>query len=217
MENAREQPRADCCAMATADRTPPHDKASSGSCAPTGSGHLTMQSSATESFGIAQPWLGMELLGVVARLDRLANAHTQSPLSWAQQRVLATLAEMGVARITELAAFDHCSQPSISITVRYLEDAGLVARTNDPSDKRGVLVKVTPNGVRALTRARVERGAIIDPGLRKLDRADRATLAAAVPILGRLIDNVPVPDCRSASLSKCIPQDRQPKPLHLHC
>jgi DNA-binding MarR family transcriptional regulator len=137
----------------------------------------------------AQTSLGVDLLGVVARLNRLATHRTRLPLSWAQGRLLSTIEDQGAARISDLAALDHCSQPTMTMQVRRLEDAGLVARTPDPDDARAVLIRITPKGLRTLTDVRAARGAAIDPELEKLEPADRETLAAAVRIMRQLVED----------------------------
>ncbi|MBV8929535.1 MAG: MarR family transcriptional regulator [Mycobacteriaceae bacterium] len=135
-----------------------------------------------------QTSLGVELLGVVARLNRLATQRIRMPLPWAQARLLSTIEDQGAARISDLASLDHCSQPTMTMQVRRLEDAGLVTRTVDPDDARAVLIRITPRGVRALAEVRAERGAVIDPDLEQLEPQERETLAAAVRIMRRLVD-----------------------------
>ncbi|MCV7224900.1 MarR family winged helix-turn-helix transcriptional regulator [Mycolicibacterium komossense] len=137
--------------------------------------------------------LGSSLLGVVARLNRLANQRAQPPLPWAQARLLSTIEVQGEARISDLAALDHCSQPTMTTQVRRLEDAGLVTRTVDPGDARAVLIRITAEGCRTLTRVRADRAAVIDPLLAQLDDADRAALGAAVDVIRRLLDNAQTP------------------------
>jgi DNA-binding MarR family transcriptional regulator len=141
------------------------------------------------SSSAAQTSLGVDLLGVVARLNRLATQRIRLPLPWAQARLLSTIEDQGVARISDLAALDHCSQPTMTMQVRRLEDAGLVTRTTDPDDARAVLIRITPKGSRTLTRVRAERGGVIDPYLARLEPEDRATLAAAVLVLRRLLED----------------------------
>jgi DNA-binding MarR family transcriptional regulator len=131
--------------------------------------------------------LGSGLLGVVARLNRLASQRTKPPLPWAQARLLSTIEGEGEARISDLAALDHCSQPTMTTQVRRLEDAGLVTRTVDPIDARAVLIRITPEGIRTLTRVRTDRAAVIDPLLAQLDDDDREVLTAAVEVLRRLL------------------------------
>ncbi len=133
--------------------------------------------------------LGVELLGVVARLNRLATQRTRLPLPWAQGRLLSTIEDQGEARISDLATLDHCAQPTMTMQVRRLEDAGLVTRTPDPDDARAVLIRITPKGVETLARARADRAAVVDPAIARLSADDRQTLAAAVRVLRRLLDD----------------------------
>lgn len=137
--------------------------------------------------------LGSGLLGVVARLNRMANQRTQPPLPWAQARLLSTIESQGEARISDLAALDHCSQPTMTTQVRRLEDAGLVTRTIDPGDARAVLIRITPEGVNTLSRVRTDRAAVIDPLLAQLDTEDREVLEAAVEVIRRLLDSAQIP------------------------
>jgi DNA-binding MarR family transcriptional regulator len=137
----------------------------------------------------ADTGLGSSLLSVVARLNRMANQRTQPPLPWAQARLLSTIESQGEARISDLAALDHCSQPTMTTQIRRLEDASLVTRTIDPGDARAVLIRITPDGVRTLARVRADRAAVIDPLLAQLGDEDREVLAAAVEVVQRLLAN----------------------------
>src|SRR5690606_12253356 len=94
--------------------------------------------------------LGADLLAVVARLNRLATQRARLPLPYAQARLLSTIEDQGEARISDLAALDHCSQPTMTNQVRRLEEAGLVSRAVDPSDGRAVLIRITPKGAETL-------------------------------------------------------------------
>lgn len=132
--------------------------------------------------------LGADLLSVVARLNRLATQRIHMPLPAAQARLLSAIEERGEARISELAALDHCSQPTMTTQVRRLEDAGLVTRTMDPDDARAVLIRITPEGVRTLSRVRVDRAAAIDPLLADLQPAQRRVLADAVDLLRGVLE-----------------------------
>lgn len=131
--------------------------------------------------------LGADLLSVVARLNRFATQRARLPLPWAQARLLSTIEDRGEARISDLAAIDHCSQPTMTTQVRRLEDARLVSRTVDPHDARAVLIRITDKGRRVLTQARIDRAAVIDPRLEQLTPEDRETLAAAVEVITRLL------------------------------
>ena len=133
--------------------------------------------------------LGVDLLGVVARLNRLATQRTTLPLPWAQARLLGTIEDQGPTRISDLAALDHCSQPTMTMQVRRLEDAGLVTRTTDPVDARAVLIEITAAGIETLRQVRANRAGVIDPRIAALDEDDRQTLADAVRVLRRMLDD----------------------------
>lgn len=146
----------------------------------------------------AQQGLGADLLAVVARLNRLATQRIQMPLPAAQARLLATIEAHGEARIGDLAAVDHCSQPTMTTQVRRLEEAGLVTRTVDPCDARAVRIKITADGRRTLNAVRADRAAAIEPQLAQLAPEDRDVLGQAVDILRRLLDNAALTGRRSA-------------------
>lgn len=133
--------------------------------------------------------LGADLLAVVARLNRLATQRIQMPLPAAQARLLSTIEAHGEARIGDLAAVDHCSQPTMTTQVRRLEEAGLVTRTVDPGDARAVRIRITAEGRRMLNAVRSDRAAAIEPQLAVLEPADRQVLTQAVEVLRRLLDS----------------------------
>jgi DNA-binding MarR family transcriptional regulator len=70
---------------------------------------------------------------------------------------LATLDLTGPRRITDLAASEGVTQPSMTALVSTLERSRLVERRRDPSDGRVALVDLTLNG-RDFIRARQHAG-----------------------------------------------------------
>ncbi len=137
--------------------------------------------------------LGADLLSVVARINRLANQRVRMPIPFAQARLLSTIADQGQVRISDLAALDHCSQPTMTTQVRRLEGAGMVARTPDPLDARAVLIQITPAGIAALRQVRLDRGAAVDPYLERLCDSERQRLTEAVVVLRRLAEDATAP------------------------
>src|ERR1700733_5644574 len=151
-----------------------------------------MTSSVTTERGEAEEavaGLGADLLAVVARLNRYATQRIQMQLPAAQARLLSTIDAQGEARICDLAAVDHCSQPTMTPQVRRLEDAGLVTRTVDPSDARAVRIRITAEGMKTLNRVRADRASTIEPQLAGLNDADRQTLGDAVTVLRRVLED----------------------------
>ncbi|WP_099039401.1 MarR family winged helix-turn-helix transcriptional regulator [Mycobacterium neglectum] len=137
--------------------------------------------------------LGADLLSVVARINRLATQRARLPLPFAQARLLSTIEDQGPTRISDLAALDHCSQPTMTTQVRRLEDGGYVSRTVDPGDARAVLIEITAKGTETLRQVRVDRGAAIDPYLERLDATDRHALGEAVRVLRGLLADAASP------------------------
>jgi DNA-binding MarR family transcriptional regulator len=138
--------------------------------------------------------LAADLLSVVARLNRLATQRVKLELPYAQARLLSTIEDQGAARISDLAAFDHCSQPTMTTQVRRLEDSGLVSRVTDPVDARAVLISITERGTQMLARVRADRGAIVDPYLERLEEPDREALTGAVRVMRRILDDAATED-----------------------
>ena len=131
--------------------------------------------------------LSADLLSVVARLNRLATQRVKLELPYAQARLLSSIEDQGAARISDLAAFDHCSQPTMTTQVRRLEEAALVSRVTDPADARAVLISITARGRQVLTRVRADRSAVVDPYLERLDPADRQSLSEAVEVMRAIL------------------------------
>jgi DNA-binding MarR family transcriptional regulator len=134
--------------------------------------------------------VGADLLTVVARLNRMATQQSDLPLPYAQARLLAQIEQQGPSRISELAAADHCSQPTMTTQVQRLEAGGYVERRSDPSDARAVLVSVTPGGSATLQQTRAVRAAVVVPHLERLAPERLATLADAVDTLRDLLRDV---------------------------
>ncbi len=160
----------------------------------------------------AQSGLGADLLAVVARLNRLATQRIQMPLPAAQARLLATIEAHGETRIGDLAAVDHCSQPTMTTQVRRLEEAGLVTRTVDPGDARAVRIRITADGRRTLNAVRADRAAAIEPQLGQLAPGERRVLSEAVDVLRRLLDNTAATRRRGSPGPPPIPVDRPAPP-----
>jgi DNA-binding MarR family transcriptional regulator len=133
--------------------------------------------------------LAADLLSVVARLNRLATQRVKLELPFAQARLLSTIEDQGAARISDLAAFDHCSQPTMTTQVRRLEDADLVSRITDPADARAVLISITQKGRDVLDRVRTDRAAVVDPYLDRLEDGDRRALTDAVRVMRAILED----------------------------
>ena len=119
-------------------------------------------------------------------LSRLFLTRTTVCVSRTEVGVLRSL-NAGPRRITELAADERVTQPAITLLVNRLEERGWVKRIADPSDRRAVLVSLTPVGAGVFEQLRAEYRALLHEEMAMLDDSEVAALAAAVEILDKLI------------------------------
>ena len=130
--------------------------------------------------------LGAEL---DARLLRLYHQLARErDMSRTAASVLATLRDFGPKRITELAASEAITQPSVTSLVGRLERDGLARREPDPADARAVRVHLTADGRERLQAMRAKRAAAVDDRLAALTADERAALECALPVLDKLIE-----------------------------
>jgi DNA-binding MarR family transcriptional regulator len=122
-----------------------------------------------------------ELLGSMLR--RVPRDMSLTSLS-----TLSTLDRTGPRRITDLAAIEGVTQPSVTALVTALERSGLVERQGDPTDKRVALVALTPDGLDYLQNRRRAGAEAFAQLIGKLPADEAAALAAAIPALQRLRD-----------------------------
>lgn len=133
--------------------------------------------------------LASELRTTVMRLARrLRNQRTDETLSLSQLAALGTLARRGALTPGELAAHERVQPPSMTRLIAKLEEAGLVTRTDHPTDRRQVLVEVSPTGLAILKADRQRRDAWLAQRMRDLPAEDLEILHRAAEVLTRLAD-----------------------------
>ncbi|HEY9357126.1 MAG TPA: MarR family transcriptional regulator [Arthrobacter sp.] len=116
---------------------------------------------------------------LVRRLD------SDGELSAAQLSTLKMLLDDGV-RVGEIARNLGVRVPSATEQIIKLERAGLVRREPDPKDSRAVRVVLTADGRAAVAAADKNRNAVMAGILSSLSDADRAALAAALPVIDKI-------------------------------
>lgn len=95
--------------------------------------------------------LASDLVVYAARLVRAVRRELELP---AGTRVVSLLDEHGPLGITQLAALDRCSQPTMSAAIGHLVDRGWVTKQPNPADARGSVVALTDAGRAELARVR---------------------------------------------------------------
>jgi DNA-binding MarR family transcriptional regulator len=131
--------------------------------------------------------LASRLRLVVGRLNRRIRIDGRESVPPLQLSALVTVEELGPLRLSELARREAVSVPTMSRVLAALDEQRLVVRTPDPQDARSVLVTLSEEGTRRLAQVRSHRTALVARRLRRLDAAQRAALAAALPALEALL------------------------------
>jgi DNA-binding MarR family transcriptional regulator len=120
------------------------------------------------------------------RVERAAPGQAEPVLSDTQFAALATLERHGAMSPGGLAGHERVQPPSMTRVIAALEAWGLVTRTAHASDRRQVVLTVTPEGRELVAKARRRRDAWLARRLNELTPQERATLRAAAPILEKL-------------------------------
>ena len=125
----------------------------------------------------------------VARLSRRLRSerhpdHELLPVG--QLSVLGLLFRHGERTVGELATLERVQPPSMTRTVKCLEDGGYVERRRHATDGRQVVVALSDRGAETLAGDRRRRDAWLAQRLRELSAEERSVLRQAAPILERL-------------------------------
>lgn len=134
--------------------------------------------------------IGLRLLNDVGRLNRWATHRSALPLPVAQLRLLALVDQLQPARVGELAAADHSTQPSVTATLNRTDAQGWTTRTADSQDSRAQIVTLTAAGRDVLDQARNARADTLAPVLAAWSDADLDRLDRCVHLLDRLLSEL---------------------------
>ncbi len=115
---------------------------------------------------------------------------TTGGLSTAASSVLGFLGREGACRLTDLARTQRVSQPNMTQLVTRLERAGLVRRTADSRDGRGVLVEATDAGMEVFRQRRTERTQALQEVVGRLSGPEQDAVRTALPALARAIHDL---------------------------
>lgn len=114
---------------------------------------------------------------------RLRTQLGDARLSYPQFSALAVLMRDGPMTPGRLAEREAVQPPTMTRTVNCLVELGLVTKTDDPTDRRQVVVALTPAGEAEVKETRRRRDAWLTARLAKLAAEDRAVLARAAVLL----------------------------------
>lgn len=136
--------------------------------------------------------LATRLRIAIARVNRRARQEGTSSgddLTATRLAALATVEQHGPITLGELATMEHVQPPTMTRIVARLEEQGMVTRTVDPADRRVARVAITPDGAAMLDVTRSRRNAFMASRVGRFTADELETLAAAVPLLERLLED----------------------------
>jgi DNA-binding MarR family transcriptional regulator len=122
----------------------------------------------------------------VARMQRLLRSQEMGGLSLTEASCLAIIGRRGPMPLNEIAASEHLSAPTVTKTIVRMEEAGLIDRLTDPTDRRVSLVTLSKKGSALVDQIRSRRNAFLLLRLQDLSPADLEAIEQALPILERL-------------------------------
>lgn len=144
-------------------------------------GYLTMKDAELQELASGFREALRHSVYLVRRLD------ADGELSAAQLSTLKMLLGDG-QRVGEIARNLGVRVPSATEQIIKLERAGLARREPDPADSRAVRVVLTAEGRAAVESANQRRNEVMAGILSTLTDTDRSALAAALPVISKIIN-----------------------------
>ena len=129
-----------------------------------------------------------KLRSIIGPLERELRQVDVEGFTPTQLAVIGSIKRLGPISLSQLAARERLSSPTISKVVSALEDAGLVVRELDADDRRVWRVRLTDAGETFVEEGRQRRSEWLAERLARLSARERATLHAAIPVLERLLE-----------------------------
>jgi DNA-binding MarR family transcriptional regulator len=126
------------------------------------------------------------ILGRITRRFRTEGSEGAPGLS--QLSALATLWRHKTLSPTALAEIERVQPPSMTRIIAALEERGYVIREPHPTDRRQVVIEITPKGLALIEQDRSRRQAWLTGALAALTPEERAQLRSVIPIFERLLD-----------------------------
>ncbi|HZC72909.1 MAG TPA: MarR family transcriptional regulator [Jatrophihabitans sp.] len=133
--------------------------------------------------------LASQLRPALLRLTRVVrNQRVDMSVTLTQLSAMGTLRKSGPMSAGELAACERVQPPSMTKVLANLEQRGLVRRDVHPTDRRQVVLAITPAGAELLDSERRSRDEWLTKRLATLTPDERALMRRVVPILDKLAE-----------------------------
>jgi DNA-binding MarR family transcriptional regulator len=128
-----------------------------------------------------------DLRRVVGALHRRFRREQASGLTPSQWSLLVTIEAFGPLRLSDLAVREMVKPSTLTRSVVWLADRGLVERVEDPTDRRAIVVTATADGRRLVSGLFESGRAEFALRLERLPAEQRLAIARAMPVLSRLV------------------------------
>lgn len=128
----------------------------------------------------------------MVRLSRQLRRMDPSELTITQMSALATVVRSGPLGVGQLAEIEGLPSPAVTRLADKLEEAGLVTRRTNPSDRRGVQLAATAKGSALFERRTRIGNAWLAEQLSALSKADRLAIERAVAMLESFATERPI-------------------------
>jgi DNA-binding MarR family transcriptional regulator len=145
-----------------------------------------------EALDTSPAGLASHLRLALARVHRRARQEALTKgddLTASRLAALATVENNGPLTLGELATIEQVQPPSMTRIVGSLEALGFLTREVDPADRRISRVEITPAGADVLAVMRTRRNAFLAQRVARFTDDERETLAAAVTLLERILED----------------------------
>lgn len=116
-------------------------------------------------------------------LRAVRSGDAESGLSGPRLSALSVIIYTGPIGLTDLAAAERVTAPTMTRLVQALEEEGLVRREENPNDRRAVKLSATARGKKVLDVARRNRLAAMEKIVGGVSAEDLAIIERAVSVL----------------------------------
>ena len=119
----------------------------------------------------------------IGLLRGIKTADQETGLSPPRLSALSVLVFGGPQSLASLAKAEGVKPPTMSKLVAELEHDGLVEKSADPKDGRGLVISATAQGRKVMLQGRDRRLALLKERLDRLNARETARITAAAPVL----------------------------------
>lgn len=121
--------------------------------------------------------------GALRLLRRLRKFDSEAQISAPKLSALSVLVFGGPQGLNDLAGAEQVRAPTMSRLVAELEADGLVRKTTDAADRRGIKIAATAKGQALMERGRARRLQHLTAAIAALPADERKALAIAGPLM----------------------------------